>query len=60
MANNPQSITTGEAELKDYYDPYGSMYEAVKRRRKKTMSNKGLVDDEDYGATFEKVPNPDK
>ena len=60
MANDFQSMTTGQPELKDYYDPYASTYEAIKKRRKKAMENKGLEDQNDYSATFEKVPNPDK
>lgn len=57
MPDNTQTIQTGAAELKDYYDPYGSVYEAIKRRRKKRMQDQGLdLKDE---PDFDKQMNPD-
>ena len=57
MPDNSQSITSGSSELKNYYEPYNSIYEAIKRRRKKKMQEQGLdlPDDEDEN----QVPNPD-
>lgn len=57
VADNLQTINTGEAELKNYYEPYNSTYEAIKRRRKKRMAKEGLDLEED--TDFNKVPNPD-
>lgn len=40
MANNYQDISTGEAELKDYYN------QAIKKRRLKRMDKEGIpIDD---------------
>jgi len=58
VADKPQTITSGTAELKDYYDPYNSTYEAIKRRRKKRMEKEGLP--EPVNQDFDMVPNPDR
>lgn len=55
MANSFQTIDSGEAELKDYYD-IESQYEAIKRRRKKAMEKQGIFEDEKYD--FDTVPKP--
>lgn len=57
MPDNIQNINSGGAELKDYYDPYNSTYEAIKRRRKKRMEAQGLEMGDD--TDFDKTPNPD-
>lgn len=58
MPDNLQTTQSGAAELKNYYDPYNSIYEAIKRRRKKRMETQGidLPDEQD----FEKQINPDR
>lgn len=57
MPDNIQNTQTGGAELKDYYQPYNSTYEAIKRRRKKRMEKQGIQDQE--SSEFDLVPNPD-
>lgn len=55
MANSFQSINSGEAELKDYYNS-GSQYEAIKRRRKKAMEKYGLQEEDKVG--WDRVLDP--
>ncbi len=57
MPDNLQNIQSGQGELKNYYDPYNSTYEAIKRRRKKRMESEGI--DLPDSAEFDQVPNPD-
>lgn len=59
MPDNIQSISTGEAELKNYYEPYNSVYEAIKRRRKKRMTKEGILNQDNESTDFNKVPDPD-
>jgi len=54
MANKIQTIQTGQPELKNYYDPFNSIYEALKKRRKKKIADQLNEDSE-----FNKVPDPD-
>jgi hypothetical protein len=56
MPDNPQTTQTGSSELKNYYDPNDSIYEAIRRRRKKKMQQfVDLPDD----TSIDQVPNPD-
>lgn len=55
MPNNFQSITSGEPELKDYYNQE-SQYEAIKKRRKRRLQKEGLTEDDAVG--YDTVPKP--
>lgn len=55
MPNNFQSITSGEPELKDYYNQE-SQYEAIKKRRKRRLQKEGLTEDDTVG--YDTVPKP--
>lgn len=59
MANSFQTQTSGQAELKDYYEGYDSTYEALKRRRKKAADKEMISSQLNDQAEFDKVPRPD-
>ena len=47
MANEFQDISSGQGELKNFYEGE-SQYEAIKRRRKKAMEKQGLFEEDKY------------
>lgn len=58
MADNFQTIQSGKAELKDYYGNE-STYEAIRRRRKKSIEKLGIEEEIDEDSRQE-VPDPQK
>lgn len=56
MPDSFQSIQSGQGELKDYYGE--SMYEALRRRRKKNAEKFGLDEDTDE-VNRDKIKDPE-
>lgn len=56
MANEFQDISSGQGELKNFYEGE-SQYEAIKRRRKRAMDKQGLIEEEKYD--WDEVRDPD-
>lgn len=57
--NNFQSIASGSAELKNDYGGQGSVYEAVRRRRKKLVEKEGINSENDSETDRTSIPVPD-
>ncbi len=57
MANNYQTIESGEDELKDFYTD--STYEALKKRRQKAADKAQIQSQLNDQGTYDVVPRPD-
>lgn len=59
MADNFQSIQSGQGELKNFYsDDMESTYEAIRKRRRKKSESLGLENPND-DLNRDKVPDPE-